>query len=65
MLGHEVCGGVGQRRLLQVFGDPGGGQHILDQRHVGRGQRFQVQVRCPASVDGVALVVDLNELHAA
>ena len=36
VLGHEVRRSMGQRDLLQVLGDPGCGQHILDQRHVSR-----------------------------
>jgi len=62
VFGHQKASGMGQGLL--VFGDSRGRQHVFDQFEVGRRNGLQVQVRRPAGVGGVALRVDLDELHA-
>ena len=64
VLRHERGGGEGEGALLLVGANPRRGEHVLQQRAVGRRERFEVEVRCPAGKGGDAIGRDADELQA-
>jgi len=64
VLGDEVSGCVIKRQCVEVVSDPEGGYDILNLVLVVLIDGLQIQVWRPASIDCLAVLVDLDKLEA-